>query len=602
MNDLRQWEILIVACVLGVLAWGCTREERPRSLLVITVDTTRADRLGCYGYGAAHTPNLDRLAVRGIQYERAYATVPETLPSHASIFTGLYARSHGVRLNLIFQLPDEAVTLAELLSGRGMRTIAVCSSVVLDQKFGLNQGFQHYDGPGEEYAQEHEVEWSAEEVTTRALTYIAETEDQPFFLWVHYYDPHSPWEPRPPFSALEGAIPESSGLYDLEIAYMDLWIGVLLDELEERGVIEDTLVIVVGDHGESLGEHGETYHSLFVYDSTIHVPLILVGPGVAPGERINEVVSLVDIYSTILALFDIDSPSSSSRVLPGLKGIADKARHDRIAISDSMSPPLRYGWNALEALRTENWLYIRAPSEELYRLDGTDPAQEVNLALSEPETVELLRNLLTETVRFMPDEGFRDQTGHLASEQQVQALAALGYLSGDAKHVPEEAGTGADPKDMVEVAEAFELACLARRQGKTETARDLLMWATAVDPENFAVWVELGRTLFLEKRDLDAWNAFDRALNIRPGFWRVLVEMAAVEEQLDRPAAAEGRLEEALGICPVPKEVWRRLARLRIQRRNWKAGEAAYRKVLEYDPDDALAQTAVESLEIRAPR
>jgi arylsulfatase A-like enzyme/cytochrome c-type biogenesis protein CcmH/NrfG len=593
------WTVLGFACFVGALAGGCARVEKPRSLIVITLDTTRADRLGAYGHPEAQTPNLDRLAARGTLYERAYATVPETLPSHASIFTGLYPPSHGVRLNLNYHLPDEAVTLAELLGGRGLRTTAVCAADVLDRRFGLAQGFQIYDAPEIPIAGGDDGEWSAEEITTKALAHMRGWEEQPYFLWAHYYDPHAPFEPLPPFAAPEGAEPESPELYDLEIAFADHWIGVLLDRLDARGGLDDTLIVVVGDHGESLGEHGESYHMLFVYDATIHVPLIVAGPGAPAGRRVADVVSTVEVFSTILASFGVDPPPSSSRMLPGLELGPAAAPQKLLAYSDSMTPPLRFGWSSLEALRTEDWLYIRAPDEELYRLDGSDPGQEINLFRAEPETASELRALLQETVREMPVTGFGDRTGRVATDEEVRALAALGYVAGDENEPPEVAG--ADPKDLVEVAEAYQLARLARRKGRLDVALDLLDWAATVDPGNMAVVVDLGRTLYRAGRHAAAVDAFSRVRGVvRSVSWLVLVDAAAAHEALGQTAAADAAFADALEECPRPAEAWNRLGRLRVLRGDREEAERAFRTVLELYPEDAFAPRALERLARRA--
>ena len=601
MRRLRPW----VSRAVTILALGsvaaCAPAKPPKNLLLITIDTTRADRLGSYGYEIAQTPTLDRLAEQGTLFERAYGVVPETLPAHVSLFTGLYPPSHGVRLNLQFKLPEEATTLAEILSEQGMDTIAVCSAAVLHPRYGLGQGFKEYLAPGVRVApgMRPPTEWGAEQVVTEVLTQMWKREVGPYFLWAHFYDPHSPFEPRAPFAAPEGTPPESSELYDLEIAYMDYWIGRLLNELETRGDLEETLIVVTGDHGESLGEHGELYHTLFIYDATIHVPMILVGPGIKAGRRVTEVVSSVDLFSTILKMFGLDPPFTSSRVLPGLPVSPTTESPERIAYSDSMTPPLRYGWNALESIRTRDWLYVRAPNEELYRLDGSDPGQEFNLAFDEPETVENLNALLVEAIGSMPDTGFGDQTSHLASEQEMKALEALGYVSASPDQAAPETGSGLDPKDMVEVAEAFQLARHAMGKRKIDLAKEQLGWAAAADPENFGVWMLLGRVHASERDFSAATEAFGRALAIRPGACTVLIEIASVEEAMGKMKAAEATLSEALDSCDQPTEVWRRFGRMRLQNRNWVGAEDAFRRILDIDPEDERARAAIEGLRQR---
>ena len=601
MQVLRLWVFRVVAMIVLGGAVGCAPTPPPKSLLLITIDTTRADRLGPYGYETAQTPTLDGLAEQGTLFERAYGVVPETLPAHVSLFTGLYPPSHGVRLNLQFKLPEEATTLAEILSDQGLDTIAVCSAAVLHPRYGLGQGFGEYLAPGVRAAPgtRPPTEWSAEQVVTEALTQMWKREPGPYFLWAHFYDPHSPFEPKEPFPAPEDAPPESPELYDLEIAYMDYWIGRLLNELENRGDLEDALIVVVGDHGESLGDHGEMYHTLFVYDATIHIPMIIVGPGVKAGRRVTEVVSSVDLFSTILRLFKVDPPFTSSHILPGLSVSSATPSTERIVYSDSMAPPLRYGWNALEAIRTRDWLYVRAPDEELYRLDGSDPAQEVNLAFDEQETAKELKELLIAEIGSMPDTGFGDQTSHLASEQEMKALEALGYVAASPDQAAPETGSGLDPKDMVEVAEAFQLARNAIGKRKLDVAKDQLSWAAAADPENFAVWMLLGRVHASERDFTAAAEAFGRALAIRPGACVVLIEIASVDEAKGDVKAAEATLGRALESCDQPTEVWRRFGRMRLQNRNWVGAEDAFRRILDLDPEDEGARAALDGLRKR---
>jgi arylsulfatase A-like enzyme len=392
---------VLVAATLLTVACQRGRPTEPRSLLLITLDTTRADRLGAWGYEEARTPTIDRLATEGTLYERAYAPAPETLPVHASLFTGLYPPSHGVRLNLSYRLPEPAQTLAELLQQRGLFTAAVISAGVLDQQYGLNQGFVVYDDMSESSRRERR----AEAVTDRALEVLAGQEEERFFLWVHYYDPHDPYDPPEPFAGPEDAPPVDPRLYDLEIAYTDHWIGRLLDELEARSALEETLIVLVADHGESLGDHGESAHTLFIYDSTIHVPLILVGPGIEAGQRVSEPVPSIDIFATLTGIFGLTPPENSSRPLPGLglepNDSEEPNRMPRVAYSESMTPPLRYGWNVLQAARSDKWLYIRAPREELYPLDGTTPAQQANVAQLHPEVLQNHRRLLGRTLNDM---------------------------------------------------------------------------------------------------------------------------------------------------------------------------------------------------------
>jgi arylsulfatase A-like enzyme len=584
--------------LLAALAGGCAPPSPPAtSLLLITLDTTRADHLGPWGYAPARTPTLEGVAAEGVVFERAYSAVPETLPSHSTMLTGLYPPSHGVRLNLSFKLPGEATTLAERLEARGFDTGAVVAAGVLDDRFGLDQGFGRYRGPA---SGSRPQELSAEEVTRLALEVADGFSRDRYFLWAHYYDPHSPFEPKPPFEATEGTAPESVELYDLEIAYMDHWVGELLAGLEERGMLEQTAVIVVGDHGESLREHGETYHTLFIYDATQHVPLIVKAPSAPAGLRVAEPVSVVDVFATALSLLGIEPPEGvSSRVLPGLRVGSAREADDREGIySESMAPPLRFGWAALQAVRTPGWLYVRAPREELYDL-ARDPWQRVNVAASEGDHLAEMRRRLDRMLRGMPQTGFGDDSTRQVSERERRELEALGYLS-SAQGDPEEVQIqGEDPKDMVEVSEAFQLSELARRLGRLGTAEELLHFVVTVDPENPGGWQHYGEVLLHLGRHGAARDALDRALRLRPSEPRVLLLLATTQRELGDTGAAAWHLQEALRLSRFPGEVWRELARLRVTLEDWEGAAEAFRRVLDHEPDDERASWALGQLEAR---
>ena len=262
---------------LSVAALGCTGDGRP-SVLLITIDTLRADRLGCYGCREAQTPNMDRLAAEGVMFEQVGAQVPVTLPSHATILTGLPPASHGVHDNSTFSLADTVTTLAEVFRKAGYRTGAVVGAYVLARQFGLGQGFEDYDdsfddtqGSGSEA---ESVERRAAEVARRGIDWLEQHRRTPFFLWLHFFDPHMPYDPPPPLGRDDYASP-----YDGEVSYVDRELGRVFRWLQEVGLEQSTLVVLTSDHGEGLGSHDEETHGVFLYESTLRVPLILRWPG-----------------------------------------------------------------------------------------------------------------------------------------------------------------------------------------------------------------------------------------------------------------------------------------------------------------------------------
>ena len=277
------------------------------NLLVVTLDTTRADRLGCYGFDAARTPVLDRLAARGVLAERALTVAPITLPAHASLFTGLYPIDHGVRDNGIFVLADESHTLAETLAARGYQTAAFVSSFILARATGIAQGFDHFDDrmTSSGGRSVHEVERGAADTVDAALAWLNEGHPEPWFLWLHFFDPHAPYEPPASFAKMAGSP------YDREIAHVDQELGRFLERYGQGGRLERTLLVALSDHGEGLGEHREATHGLFVYDSTMQIPLILSHPALRPARIAGQIV-LVDLMPTLLEALGVAAPVAMS--------------------------------------------------------------------------------------------------------------------------------------------------------------------------------------------------------------------------------------------------------------------------------------------------
>ena len=484
------------------------------------------------------------------------------------------------------------MTLAEILAARGFDTAAVVAAGVLDARYGVAQGFANFDDPPEGQGT---PERSAEEITELALATVDGFDGDRYFLWAHYYDPHSPFDPKPPYEAPPETAPESTELYDLEVAYMDHWIGRLLDGLERRGRLDRTAVVVVADHGESLGQHGETYHTLFVYDATQHVPLIVRLPNRKIPTRIDEPVSTIDVFATALELLGVDAPDgTSSRPLPGL-GLE---RDGRIAavFSESMAPALRFGWAGLQAARDGRWLYIRAPREELYDL-VEDPRQEVDLASLRPNELRRARKLLANLLEAMPAELAGAGASVDAEPEALAELEALGYLSAsDAASAIETPLEGEDPKDMIEVAEAYQLARFAMRLDRFETAERLLHFVVSVDPANVAGWTDYGDVLLHLDRPGDAREALESAVALRRG-GRTLTLLASAERRLGEFEGARRRLEEALSTTGFPGRVWEEIAQLRYETGDIGGTIEAYRRVLEHEPNNATATQALTALE-----
>ena len=433
---------------------NCGKDVKSPSVLIITIDTVRADRLGPYGKVDAGTPNLDKFATEAHIFEQAFTVAPVTTPSHASIMTGTYPPFHGVRDNGFFQLPDDAVTMAEVFSDHGYQTGAVVASYPLDRRFNISQGFTFYDdhinsGQAQKKLNPYFDERTAIEVNEAFLPWLREHADQPFFAWVHYWDAHQPLRPPSPFRDRFHYDP-----YQGEISYVDYAIGQVLDLLRQQKVYDDTVVVVVGDHGEGLGQHGEYTHALLAYNSTLHVPLMIKGRAQKQAHRIKSWVSTVDIMPTIIDMLNIPA-------LPQIQG------HSRTSImwgkeqspvtssalyAEGLSGRISHDWGELRVLFVPPYKLIYGPRPELYDLE-TDPLETVDLSEKDSEMFERMTQRLAALSIELDSEDDSNALGEIDPEVLAR-LASLGYVSSprdpiDIKVNEVLKSDGPAPQDMV---------------------------------------------------------------------------------------------------------------------------------------------------------
>jgi arylsulfatase A-like enzyme len=422
---------------LGSLPPGVSRSDL--NLVVITLDTTRADHLGAYGFQSISTPNIDGLARDGVLFVQTSTAAPLTLPAHASLYTGRFPFGHGVRDNGDFALDPRHTTLAEVLKQHGYDTGAFVSSVVLASSRGLNQGFDSYRDdfasvPGG-------LRRRADEVTDDALSWVTRVKSTRFFAWLHFYDAHAPYQPRSPHRESYAARP-----YDAAIAFMDEQVGRVLDFLRQGDLLDRTIVVVIADHGEGLGEHRETGHGIFVYDSVIRVPFIIRTPFAGLRARIvDDVTRSVDVMPTLLDLIGVTAPESidGQSLIPLMTG---KVRSlDLEAYSESLYPRLRFGWSDLRALRTGRFKVIAAPRPELYDLDR-DPFEEHNVF----DTEQALGERMIERLREMERAASESAPVRAEIDAETAAkLASLGYVSRPGVSAPTDLSELPDPKDQI---------------------------------------------------------------------------------------------------------------------------------------------------------
>lgn len=547
-------------------AANTTAGER-RNVLLITLDTTRADALGCYGNEKAATPSLDALAERGLLFERAFTPVPITLPAHASILTGVTPLRHGVHLNASFDLDPNVPTLAETLTESGYVTGAVIGAFPLIARFHLDRGFATYDEefplvpvPSSEggRAQVRHHERSAGAVVDTALQWLdARTEEAPWFLWCHFFDPHDPYLPPPPFN--KGGLKEH---YAGEVAYMDQEIGRLFDHLKTKTSLDDTLIVVVGDHGESLGEHDEKTHSYFLYDSTVRVPLIIGGPEI-PARRIRDGVGIIDVLPTITELVGVKHPDVDGvSLVPYVKSAAE--RETRALYAETLLPSHEYGFAPLFSVRFANWKYVHAPIPELYDTD-VDPRELNNLARGEPGRIERLRDHLEKTMA-----GSSPTTGAQTMDEELRArLATLGYARLGAPLAP-NGQPRKDPKEMVKLYERLQAAS---ELGKTGRITDAITRLEEISPEfewSFVHRLELGSLYYmqgqkqLQRRDRDgafrwfrkARERFEAVLELEPTFLNAILNVGNIAYLERDYEAAMQALEKVIAMDPQKWEAY----------------------------------------------
>lgn len=429
--------VLPAACLIFALSSTTASQRSPApsarpNLLLITIDTLRADRLGSYGYKPARTPILDALAREGVRFERAFSPVPLTLPAHASILTGVYPSFHGVRDNSGFVLSPEHTTLAEILKKAGYQTAAFVGAFVLDSKFGLDQGFDYYhdnfDLSRYENISPGYIQRTGDEVVRETTGWLESQvkNKRPFFVWTHLYDPHDPYTPPEPYRSQHPGSP-----YDGEIEFTDFNVGALLRWLRQNGVYDDTLVVVVGDHGESLGEHGESKHGFFLYNAALHVPLIFKLPGGKyAGRAIADSVSSVDIFSSILQVFDLGRTEMQKAQGKGfLSLILGKNPSYRAELyAETYYPRLQFGWSEIRAVITNKYKYLLLPEPELYDLEQ-DFVEKNDLASDRSVVANQMRATLKTLIRrYNAPAGASKSKTELDPETR-EKLRSLGYIS-----------------------------------------------------------------------------------------------------------------------------------------------------------------------------
>lgn len=520
------------------------------NVLVITIDTTRADHLPVYGYKDVRTPNLESLVKNGILFRQCASVAPLTLPSHCSIMTGTYPTYHGVRVNGNTALSMENQTLAEAFAANGYETGAFVGAFVLDGRWGLNQGFQHYDDQFDlkkfKKLDLGMVQRPSNEVVDAAVSWLEGRKDKPFLAWLHFYDPHMPYAPPEPYRS-EYASRGIVGLYDGEIAFMDSQIGRCLAWLDKNHLRERTIVAVIGDHGEGLGDHGEMTHGFFIYDYAVHVPFILSVP--VPemnGREISAQVRTIDLYPTLLQAsgIAISKQVQGTSLWPLVEG---HPAGDLFAYSESMTPSIQYGWSPLLALRTPKFKYIDAPRPELYDLEK-DPGEQSDVHGNQARIAEEYEKKLKSVVAVTGANAPAPNHANLDNET-VERLAALGYIGAPVTTKP---GTYTnvlvDPKDRLPVHEAISRAGELNNDDHYAESADVLEKVLRDDPANPQARLLLASNYIELGRPEDARSLLNGLLQEDPQNIRALVTLANILQD-------EGKSDEVIRLCRRALEV-----------------------------------------------
>ena len=521
----------------------------PENVLLITIDTLRADALGSYGSATASTPHLDRLAERGHRFSQATTVVPLTLPAHSSLMTATFPATHGVRDNGGYRLEESLTTLAERFQEAGYRTGAFVASFVLDSRWGLDQGFDHYadDFDLEQFEGARgmdAIQRPADEVIDRAIRWLSETSGAPFFAWVHLYDPHTPY--AAPSEFRQRFPPTRRGQYDAEVAWTDHQIGRLLDHLDEVGTLDNTLVVVLADHGEMLGEHRELTHGFFIYDAAVRIPLIFAGPGVSTGQTSAQ-VRIVDVAPTVLSLLGLP-PLDETQGVDLAASFRGEALAPLWAHSESFYPRLHYGWSELQSIQDGRFKYIRAPRPELYDLHA-DPGELDDLSQSDPERLQSLSQRLDQMLEELGGQETLAPPAALDAGT-LESLQALGYVGTLSPNALVSDADRADPKDRIESYLALKEAGGAAASGELDEAITRIERVLAEDPGILEAHLLLGN-FHRDSGDLGAAReAYERALALDPEHREALFMLAVAHREAGNTEAARVGFERALDLDP----------------------------------------------------
>jgi arylsulfatase A-like enzyme/Flp pilus assembly protein TadD len=570
------------------------RGSRDYSVILITVDTLRADKVGCYGNAAIRTPTIDGFAARGIRFADCISQTPLTLPSHTTIMTGTLPPYHGVRDNGGFVVPAELETMAEVFKARGYETAAFVAAYVVDSKWGLNQGFDTYfdkfDLSRFERVSLGEVQRPANEVMDEALRWLDRKKDGKFFAWIHLYDPHTPYEPPEPFKSEYAHNP-----YLGEIAFADSQLARLSDYIDRQGLRDRLFLVLAADHGESLGEHLESTHGFFLYQGALHVPLIVVTPfRPLQGVVSDKTVGLVDIMPTVCEMTGLPVPAA----VQGRSLVPDffrpGAAADRLAYSETYYPRYHYGWSELRSVQDGRYKLIVAPVPELYDLEA-DPREQKNLVYVEKK---VYQDLSARAAALMEEAGRNGLEADLkkVDEETREKLAALGYIGSFTDSSKLQGKTLADPKDKIGIFNELSRAREDGLSGDAEEAIKTIRGIIAADPTIGDAYFSLGNVLYKARRFPEAREAFAKALDLKPDDSFAAINVANCYQAMGRYDEAEKFVLDHIARGFEDSQLYFLLGNVKVHAGEPDKAIPYFEKCLELNPGSASAHNALAAV------
>ncbi len=565
------------------------------NVILVTVDTLRADRVGCYGFSRVDTPTMDLFAARGVKFERCYAQTPLTLPSHTSIFTGTLPLFHGIRDNGGFIVPKELKTLAEVFKDKGYETAAFIGAWVLDSKWGLNQGFDYYydqfDLSKFERISLGTVQRPGNEVMDEALKWLESKKGTKHFAWIHLYDPHTPYEPPPPFDK------KYRHPYLGEIAFTDTQLGRLWQFLEDNNLVDKSFLIFASDHGESLGEHLESAHGFFVYQGAIHVPLIVVTPFTKlQGISCPQVVSLIDIMPTVLEMDgDPIPPQVQGKSLVPLFFDPNKSI-ENLAYAETFYPRFHYGWSDLKSIQNSRYKLILAPEPELYDLEN-DAKEANNIAASEGK---IFAELNAEAAAFIEkhSQNAYEMDYKKVDEETREKLAALGYIGSFTDPAKLKGKKLGNPKEKIVVFNELSKAREMGLQGNFEEATKAIEGIIASDPDIIDAYFSLGNIYFKQERYKDAIAWFEKALERKPDDSLTAINIGLCYERMGKFDEGEKFILGIIDQGFADSQLYFLLANMKFIQKNYDEAIPYFEKCLSLNAESAASHNMLASIYI----